>query len=263
MDYIIICTTALFVSGLTLFSGFGLGTLLMPAFVIFMPVDIAIAATAVVHLANNIFKIIFVGRMAAWRVVLKFGVAAAAFALLGAWLLSYLSGVPSLTDYTIVGREFHITPVKVIIAVLMVFFALFELVPGLLGKMTIREKYLPLGGAASGFFGGLSGHQGALRSAFLINTKVTKEQFIGTVAVIAILVDVSRLIVYGSTFFASSFMTLKGQGDLGLIVAGCGAAFIGTFAGSRLIDKVTLRSVQIIVGVMLFILALGMASGLI
>ncbi len=263
MDYVVICAVALFVSGLTLFSGFGLGTLLMPAFVIFMPVDIAIAATAVVHLANNIFKIIFVGRMTAWRVALKFGVSAAAFALAGAWLLNYLSEIPSITYYTIGAREFHITPVKIIIAVLMVFFALFELVPGLLGKMTIREKYLPLGGAASGFFGGLSGHQGALRSAFLINMEITKEQFIGTVAFIAIMVDVSRLIVYGSTFFAESFLTLKGQEDLGLILAGCVAAFIGTFAGSRLIDKITLRSVQIIVGVMLFLLAIGLGSGLI
>jgi hypothetical protein len=35
-------------SGLTLFSGFGLGTVLMPAFAVFFPVPTAIAATAVV-----------------------------------------------------------------------------------------------------------------------------------------------------------------------------------------------------------------------
>lgn len=47
------CLTALVVSGLTLFSGFGLGTLLMPAFAVFFPVEVAVAATAVVHLATN------------------------------------------------------------------------------------------------------------------------------------------------------------------------------------------------------------------
>ena len=31
MSYVVICLTALVVSGLTLFSGFGLGTILMPA----------------------------------------------------------------------------------------------------------------------------------------------------------------------------------------------------------------------------------------
>src|SRR3989337_1123428 len=35
MVYLVICTVALVVSALTLFSGFGLGTLLMPAFTIF------------------------------------------------------------------------------------------------------------------------------------------------------------------------------------------------------------------------------------
>ena len=45
-SYIIVCGTSLIVAGLTLFSGFGLGTLLMPAFAIFFPVEVAIAATA-------------------------------------------------------------------------------------------------------------------------------------------------------------------------------------------------------------------------
>jgi len=63
MSYIIICATALLVSGLTLFSGFGLGTILMPAFALFFPIEMAVAATAVVHGASNIFKIIMVGRL--------------------------------------------------------------------------------------------------------------------------------------------------------------------------------------------------------
>ena len=58
MDYVIISIVALLVSGLTFFSGFGLGTLLMPAFALFFPIEVAVAATAIVHLANNIFKLI-------------------------------------------------------------------------------------------------------------------------------------------------------------------------------------------------------------
>jgi hypothetical protein len=37
-------------SALTLFSGFGLGTLLMPVVALFFPLDLAIAMTAMVHL---------------------------------------------------------------------------------------------------------------------------------------------------------------------------------------------------------------------
>lgn len=35
MEYLVICLTSLGISGLTLFSGFGLGTVLMPAMAIF------------------------------------------------------------------------------------------------------------------------------------------------------------------------------------------------------------------------------------
>ena len=45
MDFVIIATTALLVAALTLVSGFGLGTVLMPAFAIFFPLEIAVAAT--------------------------------------------------------------------------------------------------------------------------------------------------------------------------------------------------------------------------
>ena len=52
-----VCVAALLASGLTLFSGFGLGTLLMPVIALFFPLELAIAMTAMVHLSNHLFKI--------------------------------------------------------------------------------------------------------------------------------------------------------------------------------------------------------------
>ena len=43
MHYLIICLCAFLASGLTLFSGFGLGTLLLPVMALFFPIDAAIA----------------------------------------------------------------------------------------------------------------------------------------------------------------------------------------------------------------------------
>ena len=37
MEYVVVCLVALGASALTLFSGFGLGTVLMPAFALFFP----------------------------------------------------------------------------------------------------------------------------------------------------------------------------------------------------------------------------------
>jgi hypothetical protein len=56
VKYFVICSSAFLASGLTLFSGFGLGTLLLPVMVLFFPIDLAIALTAVVHALNNLFK---------------------------------------------------------------------------------------------------------------------------------------------------------------------------------------------------------------
>ncbi|MEQ3690641.1 MAG: sulfite exporter TauE/SafE family protein, partial [Flavobacterium sp.] len=64
MDYFIICIVSLLGSGLTLFSGFGLGTILLPVFALFFPVEIAITLTAIVHFLNNIFKLVLLGKYA-------------------------------------------------------------------------------------------------------------------------------------------------------------------------------------------------------
>ena len=68
-------------------------------------------------------------------------------------------------------------------------FALLELVPSLEARIKFDKKYLPLGGALSGFFGGISGHQGALRSAVLLKCGLEKEAFIATGVVCAVVVD--------------------------------------------------------------------------
>ena len=57
MEYLIVSLAAILVATLTLFSGFGLGTLLMPVFALFFPLETAVAATALVHLANGLFKL--------------------------------------------------------------------------------------------------------------------------------------------------------------------------------------------------------------
>lgn len=260
MSYLIICGVAFAVSGLTLFSGFGLGTLLMPAFALFFPVPAAVAATAVVHLANNLFKTALVGRKADRSVVAKFALPGAAAAMVGAMLLNLFAQLPPVASYVLGGRTYEILPVRLAIGILIAFFALFDLLP-CFKTLAFDRKYLPLGGLLSGFFGGLSGLQGAMRSAFLIKAGLNKEAFIGTNTVSAVVVDMARLIVYGLSFYTTRFMSLSAE-MLGLISAATLAAFVGAFIGARLMKKVTLRMVQMIVGVMLMAVGVGMAVGL-
>jgi len=258
MEYIVICTAAVLVSGLTLFSGFGIGTLLMPVFALFFPVDVAIALTAVVHLLNNMFKFILLGKYADKGVFLRFGLPAIPAAFLGAQSLVWLSRLPVLLEW---GRGFQITPVKLLIAILVLVFALLELAP-FLRRFSISRRHLPLGGVLSGFFGGVSGFQGAIRSAFLIKSGLTKEAFIATGIMISFVVDLTRLGVYFMGY-SRRFADVRLEQNFSLLIAATGAAFLGAFVGSWLIKKVTLKTVRIIVAIMLMGIGVGLGTGII
>lgn len=255
MEYILICFAALAASGLTLFSGFGLGTLLLPAFAIFFPVQAAVAMTAVVHLANNVFKLGLIGKKANPRAVMAFGLPALLTSFAGAILLIRLADMPPITTYTMLDREFSVYPIKLVIGLLMALFALLELMTPM-KKLSIDPRYLPLGGLLSGFFGGLSGHQGAFRSAFLIKSGLSKEAFVGTGVVIAVMVDVSRITAYSGLLWSPEV-----RENLNLIIFATLAAFAGAVLGRIMLKKITLRSVQIIVGSLLFFIAAGLVSG--
>ena len=181
--------------------------------------------------------------------LLRFGFPAFLSAFLGAWVLLWFSRLEPLYVYQIGNRVFHVTPVKLVVAFLMVVFALFEVLPSL-EKLAFDRKYLPLGGILSGFFGGLSGHQGAMRSAFLLKCGLTKESFVATGVVIACMVDISRLIGYGAHLSQVIVWT-----NSPLLIAAVLSAFLGAFIGNRLLKKITMRAIQIIISLMLFSIA--------
>ncbi len=257
MEATILCITAFIAAALTLFSGFGLGTLLMPVFAIFFPISLAISMTAVVHLFNNMLKLILLGRDADRYVVLRFGMPAILAAFAGAWVLANLSDFSPLMHYDLLGSEFEITPVKVTIAALLIFFTLLELIVKD-GGFVFDKQYLPLGGILSGFFGGLSGHQGALRSAFLIRSGLSKESFLGTGVVIACLVDFARLAVYGS-----ALPPITMDRHLFILIAAMASAFAGTLVGNFLAHKTTIRTIQVIVSLMVLGIAVGLSLGIV
>ncbi len=261
MKFIIICAVSLSVSGLTFFSGFGLGTLLMPVFALFFPLSTAIAATAIVHLANNIFKVILIGKKADRGTVLRFALPGAAAAFIGAYLLSYLDKMEPLLTYTLGGRACGVTVIKIVIGTLIVASALYDIIPAF-ARVSFDKKFISLGGAVSGLFGGLSGHQGAFRAAFLTKCGLDKEAFIGTSVVSAVIVDFSRLLVYGYAFYNNLFMSVS-RDLTWLVSAACISAFIGAFFGRLLLKKMRFQTVRRIIAVMLVALGTAIAIGLI
>lgn len=259
MEFIIIVLVASGAAMLTFFSGFGLGTILLPAFALFFPVEIAIAMTAVVHLFNNIFKISLIWKAVNLKVTALFAIPAALFAIGGALLLNHLSSDGGLFTYQLGNKEFEVTLIKLIIGVLLIIFAIIE-IDKRFDKLALPSKYLPIGGALSGFFGGLSGHQGALRSLFLLRAGLGKEGFIATGIAAAIVIDISRLSVYGSSFFVRHFKAVGDNNVLWMLIIACMSAFAGSVIGRMVLKKITMRTVQLTVG--LLILAMGILLGM-
>jgi hypothetical protein len=255
MEYIAIGLVAFAGSLLTFFSGFGLGTLLLPAFGLFFPVESAIALTAIVHFLNNLFKLGLIGKHADRNMVLTFGLPSLAGAWAGAWCLRELVAWPSVYAFTFLGRQSSLQPVKLTVALLLVMFSLIELWP-VLKKVRIPSKWIPAGGLLSGFFGGLSGHQGALRSAFLIQAGMGKEVFIATGVWIACMVDVTRLTIYlkeGSAF--------EHAPDVELLVYASLSAFMGSVVGKRFLGKITIGFLQYLVAAALIVFSFFLAIG--
>ncbi|MBE9489549.1 MAG: sulfite exporter TauE/SafE family protein [Bacteroidetes bacterium] len=257
MDYVIICIVAFLASILTFFSGFGLGTILLPVFALFFPIEVAIALTGVVHFFNSIFKLILVGKNASKKVLIYFGIPAVIFAFIGAYILINITDLNPLYTYVIGERNFEITPVKLIISILLIVFAIIELSP-FIKQLKFEKKHLPFGGILSGFFGGLSGHQGALRTAFLINAGLTKETFIGTAVVISCFVDFSRLSVYTTRILNSGL-----DDNITLILCATLSAISGAVIGNKLLKKITLDFIQKLVAILLVLISLALGIGLI
>jgi uncharacterized membrane protein YfcA len=238
---LVIIIAAFVGSILTFFSGFGLGTILVAVFTVFFAPELAIAMTAIVHLFNNIFKLILTHKHVNRSILLRFGVPSVIASLIGALVLIKLGTYSSIQG---------VFGLQKIIGLVFMAFALFELFTAL-RDVKLNEKYLTFGGIISGFFGGFSGHQGALRSAFLAKAGMSKEELIGTSVVIACFIDISRLIIYRGNM-KWEFITDNKLVLLAAIISAC----CGAFLGNKFLKKTRLQSIQYLIFGFLFLFGL-------
>ena len=210
--------------------------------------------TAVVHAINNLFKFSLIRRNIDRGVVIRFGIPAVAAAYAGAELLGLLADHGSEIRYRMLSQDLVTTRLNLVLSVLIAAFALLEIAPWT-RRLSLDRRYLPLGGLLSGFFGGLSGHQGAFRSAFLLHSGLSKEGFIASGIAIALMVDTVRLSVYGLHLSGAA---LDEKWLVGSVVV---AACAGSLLARRLMERTTLRSVRALVSILLFLVAGGLATG--
>jgi len=243
---------AFFAALLTFFSGFGLGTLLLAALIWYYPPEIAIGITAIVHLLSSIVKSSF-NRDINWSIAFYFGISSIFFAVLGSILLTELSNYPTYVyDLTETTFTRPVSLLSFLIGIIMLVFSFIEV---LLKGKSLR---LPLwvGGAMSGFMGGLSGHQGALRSVFLMKEVKEVNQFVSTGALIGLATDLVRNAVYLNTIQWEEI-------DLTLLLLTAMAAILGVLVGTMALSKVNIRAIQVLVSFGMALLGTAMMLGFI
>ena len=227
ISIVVVCLIGSFA---TFFSGFGLGTILLPVFSLYFPIELAVLATAIVHFANNVFKMSLMSKHLDFSLFKRFGVPALIGAILGASLLLWV-GHAGIFYSSPIWEGKDISYVSFFIGLLMLIFVVFEWKPI---RFTVSNSryFLPLGGLLSGFFGGFSGHQGALRSAFLSKVTIDKQLFVATSVLISLCIDVSRISIYSS-------VTDWKELNFSFLFLGAISAFIGSKLGKRYLNKVS------------------------
>ena len=180
IEYLVLVALGAFIAAaLTVPAGFGLSTVLTPLVLLLIPPHEAIAVVAIVHGAHNAGKLALL-----WE-----NVDLEAFKRYGVWLILG-SVVGALLQSRVPQR-----PLLVILGIALIVLPALTLSEKWTGYM-MPESNDRVGGFGSGFMGGLSGHQGALRAMFLSRRMSNKMSYAATASILALCVDLSRIPVY-------------------------------------------------------------------
>lgn len=219
-------------AALTVPAGFGLATMITPVVFLWLEPHEAVAVVAIVHGSHNAWKLKVLRESVDYSSVRRFGWAMVMGALLGASLNTVFESNLLLL---LVGVALVVLPVLS--------------VTERWTTLRLPESEDRIGGFGSGFFGGLTGHQGALRAMFLQKRLPDKTEYAATAAVLALVVDVTRIPVY---------VALEGWQILEagwLIVGLVLAAILGVQLGKRWLKK--WKSERIRIGILIAIVLSG------
>jgi uncharacterized membrane protein YfcA len=215
LELVVFSLLATFVAAaLTVPAGFGLATMITPVVFLWLDPHEAVAVVAIVHGSHNAWKLKVLRKSVDYTAVRRFGWAMVVGSLIGASL------------NTVVESE----PLLLIVGIALVILPLLSITEGWT-NFRLPEAEDRIGGFGSGFFGGLTGHQGALRAMFLQKRLPDKSEYAATAAVLALVVDVTRVPVYVAL---EGWQILDaGWLILGLILA----AVLGVQLGKRWLKK--------------------------
>ena len=216
-------------------SGFGIGSLLTPLLALHAGTKTAVAAVSIPHLVGTVIRFWWLRASLDRGVLWRFGLMSAAGGLAGA-LLNARASSPALTS---------------VLAALLVFAGIAQLT-GQAQRWRFHGSVAWIAGAVSGFFGGLVGNQGGIRSAAMLGFDLPKERFVATATAIALLVDAARMPVYVVVERAQVAAIWP------LVLLATAGVVAGTLAGARLLKNVPEDRFKPLVGAIILLLGIAM-----
>jgi len=212
-------------------AGFGTSTIMIPVLLFFLSPAEAILFGAIVHWFGDLWKIALFPSGFDRQLIVLFGVTGFAASFVGAAL--------SLdVDAQMLSRSLG----AFLVVHAVVLLANAEM------KLPVGRGTALVGGVLSGFFAGLFGIGGAVRSAFLSLFKLPKATYIATLGAIGLLVDSTRIITYvaGGTRIPERFWW-----GMPLFVA---VSFAGAWVGKSVVGRIPQRVFGNVVAGGLFLL---------
>ena len=229
MEVTVVIAAALAASFLSAVAGFGGSVILLPVLVWTVGVTDAIPILTVAQLIGNLARAVFNHRELDWAVIWRFALGAVPAAIAG-------------------GIIFAKAPAGALVRVLGVFLLLMVLYRYTRWGRSIklrRAGFIPLG-AVSGILSAVLGTVGPLVAPFFLAYGLVKGAYIGTEAMTAVTMHVTKLAVYGSYSLVDLRILLTGLG-IGAVM------IIGTFLGSKLLKRVPERLFPYIIELTLLI----------
>lgn len=160
-------------------AGFGTSTVFLPLALFFLDFKTALVLVAISHISGNIGAITFFRHGIDKRLILLFGAPGVILTILGAYFVAF---IPQ-------------NLLQIILGVFLLIFSIYSLKePDF--KVNAELKNTIIGGSISGFLQGLMGIGGPIRGAFLISYGLEKYKYIATLAVIAVVIDLTRIPIY-------------------------------------------------------------------
>jgi len=241
MEIFYIALLTLIAATIGTITGFGISTIMIPALVIFFPPVEAIFLVAIIHWFGNIWKVVLFRSGFNMRLLLLFGVVGLVTSYLGAYI--------SLGT----NKEILLRLLGAFLAgyaLFLIFQSKFSVQGGLSSGWKIPARTLTAlsGGALSGFFAGMFGIGGAIRSMFLTAFDLPKAVYIATAGAIGLLVDSTRIIAY-----FTGGVTLPKELWYGLLLF-IPISFVGAQAAKRVVDKIPQNRFRIVVAIFLFMI---------